>query len=123
MAKEVRQISSVCEGGRSSFPGQERGRWMKRSGVQCREREGWGSGEQGGRERGGGGEEYTGSLWRVENQQEVTPLGLEDQYYSCQHSLAATVCGHWSFSSHSLIHLGIWGLRCTAIQGNSIVAT
>lgn len=32
----------------------------------------WGRGEQGGR---GGGEESTGSLWRVENQQEVAPLG------------------------------------------------
>lgn len=81
---------------------------MKRSAVQCGGRKGWGKGEQGG--RGGGGEEFTGSLWRVENQQKITPLGLEDQYYSCQHSLAATVCGRWLFSSHSLIHLGILGL-------------
>ena len=46
-------------------------------------------------DRDGGEEEEVEkeSLWRVENQQEVTPLGLEDQYYSCQHSLAATVCG------------------------------
>lgn len=93
---------------------------MKRSGVQCIEREGMGRGEWGG--KGGGEEEFTRSLWRLENQK-VTPLGLEDQYYSCQHSLAETVCGCWSFSSHSLIHLGIWGLRCGTIQGNSVVAT
>lgn len=77
--------------------------------------------ERGGRGR--GGKEFTTSLWRVENQQEVTPLGLEDQYYSCQHSLVATVRGNGLFSSHSLIHLGIWGLRCATTQGNSEVAT
>lgn len=91
---------------------------MKRSGVQCVEREGWG--EESGEEEEEKNLQGACGGWKT---REVTPLGLEDQYYSCQHSLVATVCGHWSFSSHSLIHLGIWGLKCATIQGNSMVAT
>lgn len=57
-----------------------------------------GRGEQGGRGR--GGKESTGSLWRVENQQEVAPLGPGGPKLQLPALL----------SSHSLIHLGILGL-------------
>lgn len=75
---------------------------------------GMGQREQGG---GGGAEVSTGSLWRVENQQQVTPLGLKGQYHNCQHSL---VCRHWAFSTYFPIYLGIQSLRCATIQGNSL---
>lgn len=43
-------------------------------------------------------EEKNLALEGGENQQEVAPLGPEDRDYSCQHSLAATVCGQFLLS-------------------------
>lgn len=68
-----------------------------------------GRGEQGGRGR--GGEESTGSLWRVENQQEVAPLGpggpiLQLPAFTCVWTSVIEL----SFS-HSFRHFGACDAR------------
>lgn len=81
---------------------------MKRSGVQCGGREGWGGVQRGKEEE--EEEKKTGIKEPVEGGKPASSHSFgpqEDQYYSCQHLLAATECGLRIFSSISLIHLGI----------------